>query len=135
MKTFMIVEDAPVIRKVANRILSDLGFLVVEAADGFEALDVCRNNIPEAMIVDWEMPRMNGVEFIQEFRQLEGSERTKVLYCTTEVVVPDMTRAKRAGATGFIMKPFNREILEFKLQEAGVEVGNRMVMEDEALVV
>jgi len=46
-----------------------------------------------------------------------------------------MTRAKRAGATGFIMKPFNREILEFKLQEAGVEVGNRMVMEDEALVV
>jgi len=58
MKTFMIVEDAPVIRKVANRILSDWGFLVVEAADGFEALDVCRNNIPEAMIVDWEMPRI-----------------------------------------------------------------------------
>lgn len=121
MKTFLLVEDAPVIRKVANRILSDMGFLVVEAADGVSAIEICRNNIPEAMIVDWSLPNMSGIDFIQEFRRLPGSEATKILYCTSEIVIPDMTRAKRAGAHAFLMKPFNREILDFKLQEAGVQ--------------
>lgn len=125
MKTFMIVDDAPVIRKVTNRILSDLGFLVVEAADGFDGLEKCRNNIPEAMIVDWQMPRMDGIEFIQEFRRLEGSERCRILFCTSEIMISEMTKAKRAGAHGFLMKPFNREILCYKLTEAGVEFNAR----------
>ena len=121
MKTFMLVEDAPVIRKVANRILSDMGFLVVEAKDAMTALELSRNNIPEAMIVDWSLPHMSGIDFIREFRKIPGSENTRILYCTSEIVVADMTRAKRAGAHAFLMKPFNREILEFKLQEAGVK--------------
>lgn len=127
MKTFMLVEDAPVIRKVANRILSDLGFLVVEAEDGIQALEMCRHNIPEAIIVDWSLPHMSGVDFIHDFRQIEGSEHTRILYCTSEIVVADMTRAKRAGAHAFLMKPFNREILEFKLKEAGVKMHNQEV--------
>lgn len=120
----MLVDDSPVIRKVANRILSDIGYTVVEATDGFDALEKCRFNIPAGMLVDWDMPNMTGIEFIEEFRKIDGSEITKVIYCTSEIMVPEMTRAKRAGAHAFMMKPFNREILSYKLSEIGVEPGN-----------
>ncbi len=122
MKVFMLVEDAPVIRKVANRILSDLGFVVIEASDGFDALEKCRDTMPDGMIVDWDLPRMSGVEFISEFKKIDGSKKTKVLYCTSEIMVSDMTKAKRAGATSFLLKPFNREILLHKLIEAGIDI-------------
>ena len=123
MKVFLLVEDAPVIRKVANRILSDLDFVVIEASDGFEALEKCRNAMPDGMIVDWDLPRMSGIEFINEFKKIDGSKKTKILYCTSEIMVSDMTRAKRAGATAFLLKPFNREILLHKLIEAGIDIG------------
>ena len=129
MYTFLVVEDAPVIRKVANRILTDIGFLVVEAGDGFEALEICRNNVPQAIIVDWDMPKLSGIEFIQEFRKIPGSEKARILYCTSEIMVPEMTRAKRAGAHGFLLKPFNREILEYKIKEAGIEVKAQPVLD------
>lgn len=125
MKVFMLVEDAPVIRKVANRILTDLGFTVIEASDGLEALEKCRGAIPDGMIVDWDMPRMSGIEFISEFRKIDGSKKTRILYCTSEIMVSDMTRAKRAGATSFLLKPFNREILLQKLVEAGVDISEQ----------
>ena len=122
MKIFLLVDDSPVIRKVANRILSDVGFVVVEANDGSEALQMCRGNMPDAVLVDWELPSMSGVEFIEEFRQLDDSHGTRILYCTSEIMVPEMTRAKRAGCHAFMMKPFNREILLHKLAEAGVSL-------------
>ena len=122
MKVFLLVEDAPVIRKVANRILSDLGFVVLESPDGLDALDKCRTQMPDGMIVDWDLPRMSGIDFISEFRRIDGSSKTKILYCTSEIMVSDMTRAKRAGATSFLMKPFNREILLHKLSEAGFDI-------------
>ena len=122
MKIFLLVDDSPVIRKVANRILTDLGFVVVEAGDGFEALEKCRYNMPDAIMVDWDMPNMSGLEFLQEFGKIADSQDTRILYCTSEVMVSDMTKAKRAGAHGFIMKPFNRGILLHKLREAGIEI-------------
>ena len=121
MKVFMLVDDSPVIRKVANRILSDLGFVVVEANDGADALIKARTSPPDAMIVDWEMPNLSGLDFLDEYRTVPGSENTKILYCTSEIMVPEMTRAKRAGAAGFLMKPFNRQIMINKLDEAGIE--------------
>jgi len=120
MKIFLLVDDSPVIRKVANRILSDVGFVVVEAGDGNEALQMCRGNMPDAVLVDWDLPSMSGVEFLEEFRELDGSEGTRLIYCTSEVMVPEMTKAKRAGCHAFMMKPFNREILLHKLAEAGI---------------
>ena len=65
MKVFMIVDDAPIIRKVTRRILEGMGYVVVEAEDGVDALEKCVNNMPDAIIVDWDMPRMNGIEFIK----------------------------------------------------------------------
>lgn len=121
MKIFLIVDDSPVIRKVANRILTDMGFVVVEAADGFEALEKCRYNMPDAVLIDWDTPGMSGIEFLEQFALIEGSQEARVIYCTSEIMVADMTRAKRAGANAFMMKPFNRNILSTKLEEAGIE--------------
>ncbi len=123
MKIFLLVDDSPVIRKVANRILSDMGFVVVEAADGFEALEKCRYNMPDAVLIDWDTPNMTGIEFLEQFSAIDGSKDARIIYCTSEIMVSDMTKAKRAGANAFMMKPFNRKILKTKLKEAGIEVG------------
>ncbi len=121
MKIVLLADDSPVIRKVAGRILSDFGFVVVEAEDGFDALEKVRFNMPDLIIVDWDMPAMTGIEFLEEFSKVEGSQDTKILYCTSEIMVPEMTKAKRTGCHGFLMKPFNREILQHKLAEIGIE--------------
>ncbi|PCI03893.1 MAG: two-component system response regulator [Hyphomicrobiales bacterium] len=121
MQVIMVVDDSPVIRKVADRLLRDMGFIVVEAGDGNEALNLCGHKMPDAILVDWSLPSMSGTEFIQEFRSLDGAQKVKILYCTSEIMVAEMTRAKRAGANGFLMKPFDRNILSTKLQEIGME--------------
>ncbi|MEO0369614.1 MAG: response regulator [Pseudomonadota bacterium] len=116
----MIVDDSPVIRSVGGRIIGDLGFSVVEAADGFEALEKCRREMPDVILVDWDLTSMSGLELIEELNKNLASQHTKILYCTTEIMIPEMTKAKRAGVNGFLMKPFNREIVIHKLVEAGI---------------
>ncbi|MBL4600188.1 MAG: response regulator [Rhizobiaceae bacterium] len=120
MQVIMVVDDSPVIRKVADRLLRDLGFIVIEAADGNEALNLCSHKMPDAIMVDWDLPTMSGTEFIRELRQLDNASDAKVLYCTSEMMIAEMTRAKRAGASGFLMKPFDRNILATKLSEVGI---------------
>ncbi|MFK5977871.1 MAG: response regulator [Rhizobiaceae bacterium] len=121
MQVIMVVDDSPVIRKVADRLLRDMGFVVVEAGDGNEAMSLCSHKMPDAILVDWDLPSMSGTEFIQEFRALDGADKVKILYCTSEIMVAEMTRAKRAGANGFLMKPFDRNILDTKLREVGLK--------------
>ncbi len=116
----MIVDDSPVIRRVGSRIISDLGFSVVEAANGFEAIEKARREMPDVIMVDWSLLDMTGLEFIENLNKNPAAQHTKVLYCTSEIMIPEMTKAKRSGAAGFLMKPFNREIVIHKLVEAGV---------------
>jgi two-component system chemotaxis response regulator CheY len=121
MKIFMIVDDSPVIRKVVRRFLEGMGYVVTEAVDGVDALEKCNHNMPDVVIVDWDMPRMDGVEFITELRLLPESDRTKILFCTSEVIVTEMMKAKRAGCHGYILKPFTREILQRGLIDIGID--------------
>ncbi|GIL01998.1 MAG: response regulator [Alphaproteobacteria bacterium] len=120
MKIFMIADDSPVIRKVGRRIIEDLGFVVVEAANGEEALALARDNMPDAIMVDWDMPRMSGIELVRELAALPGADKARIIYCTSSLMVPEMTKAKRAGAAGFMMKPFNRKLLTEILTELGL---------------
>jgi two-component system chemotaxis response regulator CheY len=117
MVSYLILDDSNVIRKVARRIIEDLGCQVTDAADGFEAMQICRHGMPDAIIIDWIMPNMSGTEFIAEFKATFGqvAPNTKLIYCTHEMNIPEMAKAKRAGATHFIMKPFNKQILKEKL--------------------
>ena len=120
MKTCMIVDDSSVIRKVARRILEGLEFEVMEAEDGEQALDLCRRQLPNAILLDWNMPRMDGYEFLRMLRRLPGGDGPKVVFCTTENDVAHIARALHAGANEYIMKPFDKDIVEAKLQEVGL---------------
>ena len=120
MKTCLVVDDSSVIRKVARRILEGLEFEIVEAEDGEQALEACRDRMPDAVLLDWNMPIMDGYEFLRTLRQMPGGKRPKVVFCTTENDVAHIARALHAGANEYIMKPFDKEIVEAKFQEVGL---------------
>ncbi|ALV29991.1 response regulator [Pannonibacter sp. Q-1] len=120
MKQCLVVDDSSVIRKVARRILEDLHFEITEAEDGQQALDACRNQMPDAILLDWNMPVMDGLEFLTSLRREPGGDKPVVVFCTTENDVAHIARAIRAGANEYIMKPFDREIVEAKFQEVGL---------------
>jgi two-component system, chemotaxis family, chemotaxis protein CheY len=120
MKTCLVVDDSSVIRKVARRILEGLAFRITEAEDGQQALDQCRRELPDAVLLDWNMPVMDGYDFLKALRKLPGGDRPKVVFCTTENDVVHIARALHAGANEYIMKPFDKEIVEAKFQEVGL---------------
>ena len=120
MKTCLVVDDSSVIRKVARRILEGLEFQIVEAEDGEQALEACLRQLPEAILLDWNMPKMDGYEFLRSLRRLPGGDGLKVVFCTTENDVAHIARALHAGANEYIMKPFDKEIVEAKFQEVGL---------------
>ena len=111
MKIFLIADDSPVVRKVARRLIEDLGFVVVEASNGDEAYRICRDSMPDAAVIDWDMPGTDSIEIIRQIRSLPEGDAIRILYCTSEVLLSEMTRAKRAGANGFLLKPYNRKLL------------------------
>lgn len=120
MKTCLVVDDSAVIRKVARRIVEVLGVSVGEAEDGAEGLERCREAMPDVILLDWNMPNVDGYAFLQALRQMPGGTEPKILFCTTENDVGAIARALRAGADEYIMKPFDRDILTAKLEQVGM---------------
>jgi len=118
MRSCLIVDDSSVVRKVARRLLEDLDYVVDEAEDGQEAIDKCRQAMPDAILLDWNMPIMSGLEFIKLLRTYIGGEKPRVIYCTTENDVGAIAMALRAGADDYMLKPFDRTILESKFDVA-----------------
>lgn len=108
MKRCMFVDDSSVIRKVARRILGGPEMIIVEAASGAEAFEMCQADMPDIIVVDSALPDMTAVEFIQRVRGIPGPIRPQILLCLVEVDIGAIMRAKRAGAQGYLLKPFNR---------------------------
>ena len=119
MKTCLVVDDSRVIRKVARRILEDLGFEVAEAADGADALAWCAIAMPDAILLDWNMPGMSGLEVLRRLRLTPGGEIPKVVFCTIENELDRIREALAFGADEYIMKPFDGDIVAGKLAMAG----------------
>ena len=120
MKTCLVVDDSLVVRKVARKILEELKFEVREAADGKRALEACQAGMPDVILLDWNMPVMNGIEFLRLLRKGEGGDRPVVVFCTTENDLKHIEEAITAGANEYIMKPFDKDIVEAKFQEVGL---------------
>lgn len=120
MKTCLIVDDSRVIRKVSRHILESLEFSVDEACDGQEALLQCAAAMPDLILLDWNMPVMSGIEFIKHLRERSDGKAPKVVFCTTENDVAHIRAAIEAGADEYVMKPFDRETLQIKLQLIGI---------------
>jgi len=120
MKTCLVVDDSRVIRKVARRILEEMNFNIEEAADGAAALEACDAKMPDAVLLDWNMPVMNGLDFLMALRKREGGEAPVVVFCSTENDMQHISEAISAGANEYIMKPFDRDIVQAKFAEAGL---------------
>ena len=120
MKHCLVVDDSAVILKVARRILEALDFRISEAEDGERALEACRSEMPDAVLLDWNMPVMDGYEFLKHLRGLPRGREPKVVFCTTENDIAHIARAMHAGADEYIMKPFDKDIVTAKFQEVGL---------------
>jgi len=120
VKQILIVDDSAVIRKAARRILEGLEMQASEAKDGQEALLSCESSMPDGILLDWNMPVMDGMEFLAALRNMPGGLKPKVVFCTTENNVSHIARAIQAGADEYIMKPFDKQIVQSKFEEIGL---------------
>jgi two-component system chemotaxis response regulator CheY len=116
----LVVDDSRVVRKVARRILEARGYAVTEAEDGQKALEACRTKMPDCVLLDWNMPVMDGIAFLRALRREFGADDPPVLFCTTENDMSHIEMAMEAGAQEYIMKPFDAEILVGKLAQVGL---------------
>ncbi|AZO11762.1 MULTISPECIES: response regulator [unclassified Mesorhizobium] len=108
MKRCLFVDDSSVIRKVAKRILGGSDIAVIEAANGLEAAEICATDMPDVIVVDGGLPDMPAVDLIRRIRAMDGAVKPQILVSLVEVDVASIMRAKRAGAQGYLLKPFNR---------------------------
>ncbi|MCF8496348.1 MAG: response regulator [Alphaproteobacteria bacterium] len=119
-KTCLIVDDSRVVRKVARRIVEDLGFACEEAENGKLALESCEKSMPSAVLLDWNMPVMDGIEFLRRLRDMKEGKSPAVIFCTVENTAGRVRQALEAGASEYIMKPFDGEIIQSKFRLAGL---------------
>jgi two-component system, chemotaxis family, chemotaxis protein CheY len=119
-RTCLVVDDSRVVRKVARRILEANGFAVSEAADGQQALDSCRASLPDCVLLDWNMPVMDGLTFLKSLRAEFGHDNPPVVFCTTENDMDHIAAAIDNGAQEYIMKPFDEDILTSKFAQVGL---------------
>ncbi|WP_292039328.1 MULTISPECIES: PleD family two-component system response regulator [unclassified Brevundimonas] len=115
----LIVDDSRIIRKVARRIVEGLGFDVVEAGDGVEAIEQCIQSMPDLILLDWRMPMMDGMDFLDQLKQMADGDHPKILFCSMETDPAHIARALAAGADDYVMKPFDGDILQSKIDEIG----------------
>lgn len=120
MKTCLVVDDSRVVRRVARKILEELSFNCHEAADGQEALTLCREQMPDVILLDWNMPVMTGIEFLHALNEQSGGKMPKVVFCTTESDLEHIREALDAGASEYMFKPFDSEILQSKFRQIGM---------------
>ncbi|WP_262267994.1 response regulator [Microvirga yunnanensis] len=116
----LIIDDSRVIRKVSRDIVEGLDIRVSEAENGEAGLKACRSEMPDVILLDWNMPVMDGYSFLKALRSTPEGLSPKVVFCTTENGLDHITRALEAGADEYVMKPFDKDILAAKLQGLGV---------------
>ena len=122
MKHCLVVDDSRVIRTVARRILEGLSYSVDEAEDGMTALRACHEKMPDLIFLDWNLPSMKGLDFVKSVRGQHDGARPVILFCTTESDPDDIASAMAAGATEYLLKPFDSTAVRDKLAEIGAVV-------------
>lgn len=117
MKKALVVDDSKAIRQIERKYLEELGFFVLEAENGEEALKVLKENSDISLILlDWHMPVMNGYEFLKKVRENPDWSEIKIMMVTTENQQKSVIDAIMAGANEYLMKPFDKDMLEAKIQ-------------------
>ena len=122
MPTCLIVDDSSTMRSIARRMLRQLGYECDEASDGAAALARIQSNGADLVLLDWEMPVMDGLETLKALRAEEWGRKPKVVMCTSLKDMDRMVAAINAGADEYVMKPYDAEILAGKLSAVGLPV-------------
>ena len=121
MKRILLVDDSRTVRTVCREMLSKRGLECVEAENGAVALETVRTQPDfDAVLLDWNMPVMDGITFLQALMKEPLQKRPTVIMCMTENDMMHISQALEAGASEYIMKPFDENVLEDKLQETGI---------------
>lgn len=123
MKTCLLVDDSKVIRKFGRSIVEGMGFEVAEAVDGNDALEQCRQKNFDLILLDWNMPVMDGLTFMTKYKEEFKTSKTIIIFCTTENDLAKIKTAVTSGADEYIMKPFDAEIIKGKLIQIGLIEG------------
>ena len=118
-KTCLIVDDSRVIRKVSSKIAISLGYVAIEAENGEEALARCKKAMPDLVLTDWNMPEMDGIEFVSKLRAIPTPKEPVVVFCTSNGEAKDIHDGIAAGADDYIVKPFDEAALKAKLGKLG----------------
>ncbi len=118
-KTCLIVDDSRVIRKVSSKIAISLGYVAIEAENGEEALARCKKAMPDLVLTDWNMPEMDGIEFVAKLRAIPTPKEPIVVFCTSNGEAKDIHEGISAGADDYIVKPFDEAALRAKLEKLG----------------
>jgi two-component system chemotaxis response regulator CheY len=119
-RTCLIVDDSKIVRKVMRKIIEPMGFNILEAEDGQQALDAFKEGGIELVMLDWNMPVMNGMEFLLKLRADTAITQPMVVFCTTENEFSKIQEALMNGANEYVMKPFDEEIIRGKLEQLGM---------------
>ncbi|HEU5005750.1 MAG TPA: response regulator [Jatrophihabitantaceae bacterium] len=121
----IVIDDSSAMRMILRRIVTKLGFEVDEAVNGRDALDKLNaaEQVPDVALIDWNMPEMNGLEFIQAVRSDPRYSRLTLLMVTTESEQSQIVRALAAGAHEYLIKPFTPDAVAEKLEILGLTAG------------
>jgi two-component system chemotaxis response regulator CheY len=121
MPIAMVIDDSKAMRMILSRSLVQFGYEVRTAGNGKEALDYLEKNAPELalLLVDWNMPEMNGLDFVKHVRAIPRYASSLLMMVTTETEIDQMVRALDAGANEYVMKPFTGEVIADKLRLMG----------------
>ncbi|MGB7419447.1 MAG: response regulator [Erythrobacter sp.] len=114
-----MVDDSRVIRKVSSKIVTSLGYTPSEAQDGEEALARCHRQMPHLVLTDWNMPEMDGLEFVRRLRAIPTENPPTIVFCTSKGEASDIHEGIKAGADDYIVKPFDEAALKAKLEKLG----------------
>ncbi len=117
----LVVDDSMVVRRAVRRIMDEVGFVCGEAGDGQQALDwIAANGYPDLIMLDWNMPVMNGIEFLKRLRVQPDGKKPKVIFCTTENEMERIVEALNTGADEYVMKPFDKDIIWDRCHHVGL---------------
>lgn len=119
MKKCLIVDDSREDRQIAARYLRNFGFLIKQAGNGDEALTMCRQDMPDIILVDHLMPKVDGLEFLKKLKKTRGGTRPVVLFCSGQGDRAALGNALWQGAAECLVKPFDADLLNFKLHQVG----------------
>lgn len=116
----LIVDDSEQVCRDARRIVEGLGFEARTAKDAEAALKLCRDEMPVLVLLDWIMPGMSGLDFLHALRALPESRKATVIFLSGNGRARDIDLAMRSGASEYLMKPFDPDLIAFKLAQVGL---------------